>query len=248
MKKRLLLLDTLRGISVLSMIVYHGVYDWVYLYGHSVSWFLQKEAYLWQQSICWTFILLAGAVFSYGKNWVKRGLLLLGCSAILTGVTYFATPSQFIVFGVIHFYTLATFVTGISLPLLQKIKPAIGFVVSFLAFLLCKGIPRGFLGFGDVAIWALPQTFYQSKATFWLGFPHATFSSADYFPLLPWLFLFWSGLFLWKLLQPIVYKKIEKFPNIPIVTWIGQHSLWIYMLHQPILMVLVGGLNLLFSN
>ena len=57
---RLQLLDVIRGITLLSMIAYHGSWDLVYLAGVNWPWYHSKEAFLWQQSICWTFILLSG--------------------------------------------------------------------------------------------------------------------------------------------------------------------------------------------
>jgi len=38
---------------------------------------------------------------------------------------------------------------------------------------------------------------------FWLGLPDLTrFTSADYFPVMPWVFLFWCGVFLARLWRP----------------------------------------------
>ena len=37
---------------------------------------------------------------------------------------------------------------------------------------------------------ALPQALYASYTTAYLGFMPKSFFSTDYFPLLPWLFLF----------------------------------------------------------
>ena len=33
-----------------------------------------------------------------------------------------------------------------------------------------------------------------------LGFPYDSFYSTDYFPLIPWIFLFFSGYYTWKLI------------------------------------------------
>ena len=44
---------------------------------------------------------------------------------------------------------------------------------------------------------ALPQALYASYTTAYFGFMPKSFFSTDYFPLLPWLFLFWA-----KLLPP----------------------------------------------
>ena len=47
-RKRYALLDTIRGVTLLSMILYHGAWDLVYLYGVDWQWYRGKGAYLWQ--------------------------------------------------------------------------------------------------------------------------------------------------------------------------------------------------------
>lgn len=71
-KNRYALPDTLRGLTLLSMIAYHGCWDMVYILGADWPWYQSTGAYLWQQSICWTFILLSGYSFSLGRrHWCR---------------------------------------------------------------------------------------------------------------------------------------------------------------------------------
>ena len=53
-------LDSLRGLTLVSMMAYHACWDLVYLYGMPWDWYRSFWAYAWQQSICCTFILLSG--------------------------------------------------------------------------------------------------------------------------------------------------------------------------------------------
>ena len=53
-------LDSLRGLTLFSMIAYHLCWDLVYLRGLPWAWYNGFWAYIWQQSICCTFILLSG--------------------------------------------------------------------------------------------------------------------------------------------------------------------------------------------
>ena len=57
---RYALLDELRGLDLISMMLYHGMWDAVYLFGVVVPWYSAGQGRLWQQSICWVFILLSG--------------------------------------------------------------------------------------------------------------------------------------------------------------------------------------------
>lgn len=101
--RRIAAFDALRGFALVNMAVYHGVYDWVYVFGRPAAWFTQTgNAHIWQQFICWTFILLAGAVFPYGKHAVRRGAVTFGCGFLLTAVTMLVMPSEQILFGVLH--------------------------------------------------------------------------------------------------------------------------------------------------
>ncbi len=83
-KSRYELLDSIRGLVLISMILYHACWDLVYLFGKNWSWYQGTGAYLWQQSICQTFILLSGFCWSLGKKPAKRGLIVfLGASCII---------------------------------------------------------------------------------------------------------------------------------------------------------------------
>ena len=44
-------LDSLRGLTLVSMIAYHTCWDLVYLYGFDWGWYRSCQAYVWQQSI-----------------------------------------------------------------------------------------------------------------------------------------------------------------------------------------------------
>ena len=53
-------IDALRGLALLNMLVYHAMYDWVYIFGHASGWYdiWSTHCHVWQQYICWSFILL----------------------------------------------------------------------------------------------------------------------------------------------------------------------------------------------
>ena len=85
LNRRIRLFDALRGFALVNMIAYHGVYDWVSVFGRPAGWFVQTDyARGWQQAICWTFLLVAGAVFPYGRRPLQRAALVFGCGMLLT--------------------------------------------------------------------------------------------------------------------------------------------------------------------
>ena len=183
-------LDTLRGLTLLSMMAYHGCWDLVYLRGLPWSWYHGFWAYVWQQSICCTFILLSGYCWQMGRHPLRRGLMSFGG----------------------------------------------GLAGAFGLFLLVRNINDGFLGFAGVPILMLPRSWYANLFTAGLGFPGPGFVSSDYFSLLPWLLLFWTGYFLYRL-RPA--EPLLPDIRLPGFSAMGRQSLLIYLLHQPVLYALL---------
>jgi len=233
-------LDTIRGITLVSMIAYHASWDLVYLYGVDWPFYRSFGAYLWQQSICWTFILLSGYCFHLGRHRVKRGLMAFGGGVLVSLVTVFAMPDSPIICGVLTLLGTATLLTVPLERRLNRVPPTGGLAGSFLLFCLLRNVNEGFLGFEGWNLLALPEWLYRNTLTAFFGFPHAAFYSSDYFSLLPWIFLFWTGFFLYRLHRPDrggVY--------LPVVTAMGRHSLLIYLLHQPVIYGLLTALDFL---
>ena len=231
---RLAGLDTIRGITLLSMILYHTCWDLVFLFGKKVSGYTGPEEYVWQQSICWTFILLSGFCWSLGHHHLKRGLLVFGSGLLITVVTLLAMPESRVVFGVL---TLIGSCMLLLIPMekfLLKIGAEAGLAGSFLLFLLFRNVNTGYMGFGKWNIIRLPDGFYRNLLTAYLGFPQRGFFSTDYFSLLPWFFLFLTGFYLYRLvLKKDIMEKLFSW-RIPVFDVIGRHSLLIYLLHQPV--------------
>lgn len=231
-------LDTLRGVTLVSMIAYHACWDLVYLYGLDWPWYQSTGAYIWQQSICWTFILLSGFCWPLGRHPLRRGLMAFGGGLLVSAVTMVMMPEDGIFFGVLTLLGTATLLTVPLDPLLRRVPARAGLAGSFLLFLLLRDVNAGYLGFEGVRILALPGWLYRSLFTACLGFPPAGFHSTDYFSLFPWIFLFLTGYFLHRL-----RREEPASLRLPVVSAMGRHSLVVYLLHQP----LVYGVLLVFT-
>lgn len=232
------LLDTVRGLCLISMVLYHGMYDLVNVKGYSVPWYNAPPGYWWQQSICWTFILLSGLCWQLSRRPLKRGLILAGCGAAITLTTWFIMPSELIQYGVLTLLGLSALLLIPLHGLLKKAPPLAGLFCSFGLFLLLRNVPNGSLGFEGLRLCTLPDWFYRSDLFAVLGFPTASFSSSDYFPLIPWFFLFATGYSLWSLLSRWERAKNCLRPGFAPLAFLGRHSLVIYLAHQPVLMAL----------
>ena len=101
------------------------------------------------------------------------------------------------------------------------------YLLSFALFLLCYRVPEHvFLAF------RLPEALYRDDFTACFGFPPRDFFSTDYFPLLPWLFLFWCGFYLYDITRR---DSALLSVRLPLLTVMGRYSLWVYLFHQPII-------------
>lgn len=226
-------LDTLRGVTILSMTAYHACWDLVYIFGADWPWYHGIGAYLWQQSICWTFILLSGYCWSLGRHRLRRGLLAVGGGALVSLATLLVMPEDPILFGVLTFLGSAALLLIPLERVLRRVPARAGLGGSFGLFLLLRDVNRGFLGFESIRLAALPAWLYHNMGTAFLGFPPEDFFSTDYFSLFPWLFLFLTGYFLYRALEGRKRGCVWEW-SVPVVSTMGRHSLVIYLLHQPL--------------
>ena len=218
-------LDLLRGVCLISMILYHGMWNLVYMFGVSAPWYRGLPGTIWQQSICQTFLILSGFCFHFSRNHLKRGLLIFGGGVVVSLVTLILMPQNRILFGILT-CTGSCMLLMIPLSkLLRHVPPIPGAAVSFAAFWLLR------LEEGNFPSWLCRNYF-----TAWLGFPPADFWSTDYFPLIPWIFLFILGYFLYRFLHPRGWdEKLFSNGRVPVLNWLGRHALPVYLLHQPVL-------------
>ena len=234
--KRLELIDLLRGLTLVSMIAYHAAWDLVYMFGVNWPFYRSLGGYLWQQSICWSFILLSGFCMTLGANPFKRGLFVFLCGALISLVTWSFMPQNLVLFGILTFLGSAMLIGGMLLKPAGKLAPraAMSFgLLSFCLFLSTKLVNTGLL-----FTWIrLPQALYANLLTAYLGFPPPGFYSTDYFSLIPWLFLFLAGMCFGLALGKRGKKMLEHAP-LPALRFLGRHSLLFYMLHQPVLYLL----------
>lgn len=129
-------IDALRGLALLNMLVYHAMYDWVYIFGHASGWYdiWSTHCHVWQQYICWSFILLSGYSFTLSRRPLKNGLLTAACAVVLTVATAVAMPEEVIWFGVLHLLGCAALLTCLLHPALEKLPPLAGVTGSAVLF------------------------------------------------------------------------------------------------------------------
>ncbi len=117
MAQRYALIDGIRGLAIVNMILYHAIWDLVYLYGFDWQWYLGPVGTLWQQAICWTFILVSGFCLPLSSHPVQRGVEVSLAGLAVTMVTLAVMPAARIVFGVLTCIGAAMILCGLAQPL-----------------------------------------------------------------------------------------------------------------------------------
>lgn len=240
-KRRIHMLDEIRGFAIICMVIHHTFLDIGDVLGF--SWGYEVfDALCIVQPVFWAaFILISGMCSRLSRNAVKRGVIVLACGCAVTLVTAVLMPllgftGAEIYFGILHCLGVCMIVTGLFMPVLKKINYKIGAVVSLLLFLFFYDIEIGRLCFGLIT---LPESWYQYDFLAPLGLHSSSFYSADYFAVIPWIFMFFLGYFIGKLaadekLPEMMYRKHSTF-----LSFVGKNSLWVYLAHQPVLYVVL---------
>lgn len=224
---RIRILDTWRTVAIVCMLTYHFLYD-LALFG-MMTWeqFFSPGLNALQLFICCSFIFLAGASARFSRNNLRHGLVVLGAALVVELGA--AVVGQVIRFGVLMLLGCSMVIYHFAGRFLQKIPGWTLAVLSAALYFATDGV--------TAAVTVSCRWLYP------LGFLYPGFSSADYFPLLPWLFLFLMGTAFggWCLKHRDHALLSVQVPKL--LTWPGQHSLIIYVLHQPVLY----GLTLLLT-
>lgn len=235
--KRFWEIDLLRGIAVVMMIVFHFFYDLNYFNIYKLS--LYSGYFLIYVYLIGTFfILLVGISFtlSYSKTrksltkielqlkYLKRGLKIFGLGLLITIITWIYLDEGFVVFGVLH-------CIGISIILAYPF-------LHFRYYNLLLGIVIILAG---VILKNLTFDFYWLV---WLGFTPTRFYTVDHFPLLPWFGVVLIGIFIGNTLYPkhertFKSRDLSELKIIRYFCFLGQHSLIIYFINQPILLFII---------
>ena len=129
--KRYLLIDGFRGLAIISMVIFHFLYDVNEVFGINTAWYEKTNVHIWQQSICWAFIIISGFVWKLGmKSNLKRGIFLNICGMVITLATAVFTPSQTVWFGILNFMGCASLIMIPLHRLAGKISSVLGMVLS----------------------------------------------------------------------------------------------------------------------
>lgn len=220
------------------MVAFHLCYDLVYLKGVDLAWFHPPLQDIWRASISWTFLFVAGCMCCFSRDNLKRAARYGALAAAIYVVTTVASVDAPISFGIIFCMAACTLVQWLLERCGQKPYGPLAACVCAILFLLTLNVSRGTIGLGPATL-RLPSSWYGTPWLSWLGFPGPGFVSSDYYPVLPYVFMYLSGSALgwwWKDhgFPPFFDKGFAPLEAV------GRHPLIVYVLHQPLLLLLTG--------
>ncbi len=229
--KRIVWLDYLRAVGIIFVMWYHLIYDINAFYG-SCGWIYSEGMNIFRDCMVAMLVLISGVCCHFSRNNLKRGAVCFGFAMLLTLVTYIMDQRLYIRFGILHMFGISMMLYGLLSPLFRFKRKWIAAMLMLAGFLLTFLLSNEVLGLYRLPLISLPHELYQSPYLFWLGLPDISFVSADYYPLLPWTLLFFAGGFLGEYVKK--YLKCENMPDIKAFSFIGRHTMILYLVHQPI--------------
>ena len=219
MNKRIEIIDAARGLAVILMVAHHALYDAVEFLG-APPWFFANPVFSVLHPIfAGLFIFLCGVSSRFSHSNIKRGLKTAGAAVAVSIVTWFIGMP--IVFGILHLLAVCMLLYGVAGKLIERIPQRLA-AVLWITLIVLSALALQYIALDAKHLWIL-------------GWPQRWFFSADYFPLLPWIFVFllgtWAG-------EPIRNKKLPNWfydTRVRMLPSVGRHSFAVYLIHQPLL-------------
>lgn len=234
-------IDLARGIAILAMIFYHFCWD-LGEFG-----IIDREAVnsggwrLFAQIIGSSFLFISGLsfwfFFRFGRNlnsfWNRFLKLFLGSLFVSIG-TYLAYGDYFIFFGILHLFCICNLVAFAIVRFS---------VTTLIGFAIFTSIFASYVSFDTLG----------SRFFAWSGLYSGSVGTVDFYPFFPWASAYILGLAFGKLVyknrtkldedkDPIEAKSEQFFiTRIPkaVLKFLSSYSLYIYLIHQPILFGLI---------
>jgi uncharacterized membrane protein len=228
--------DVARGVANIMMIVYHSTYDLDTLGGYDIQSTTGQWA-LFADVTAGLFVFLVGVSLAISqarttltgwnlfRKYLARGLRILVYAVVLTFV-FLALGMGVVAFGILHLIGISIILAYpfLRLRFTNLVLGALIFVAG--QYILAQGLD-------SQSIWLLP-----------FGIVPEGVIMPDYRPLLPWFGVVLIGLFFGNLVygdggRPAVTEDEAPLPARPLLP-LGRNSLFIYLIHQPIIIALLA--------
>lgn len=225
-------IDALRGLCVTLMCIHHLLYDLCAFLGAPWWLFTNPVLDVVHEIVAGIFILLSGISSRFSRSNLKRGGRLFAIALAMTGVTLLIDRAALvwfgedmgtrILFGVLHLLGFCMLFYGLTAKLWDRLPGKIAVPLYIVLTAVTARAAKG--------KWVI-----RAKWLFPLGFVFPGFYSGDYFPVLPWLFVFLLGTWAGGKIREGKLPTWFYTAQFPFFSKVGRKALLIYLAHQPIL-------------
>ncbi len=230
---RFIELDILRGFAILFMIILHFFWDLDY-FGILP---LNKNFYSLNIIVPVIFFLLVGICQAVNNNkyrdqprkmhfrTIQRGLWILNLGMLFTLLTVIFLPDKPILFGVLHCIGCCMILSTVLLRF-KSTNVILG------ALMIVIGLALG--------LFYTTENPNMIELAAGIHEPDIARHTIDYFPILPWFGICLLGIALGNILYKDNKRRyplpdLSKYKPTKLFSWLGKHSLAIYLVHQPII-------------
>lgn len=224
-------IDVARGVALVAMAIYHFTWD-LEFFGYVPPAMTAVGGWkMFARCIASSFLFLVGFSLFLGhakgirwRGFWRRLAMVAGAALAISVATYFAVPSGFIFFGILHQIALAS-VLGLAFLRL----PAILTLVIAAAVIAAPHF--------------LTSPFFDDPWWWWTGLSEARPRSNDYVPVFPWFGAVLIGMAAAKI--AVATGLLAKLGALGTPRWTkplafgGRHSLAVYLIHQPVLIACI---------
>jgi len=230
--QRFIELDLLRGFAISIMIIFHFLWDLDYFGIVRLNKGMYNSNIIFQA----LFLVLVGVTLAVKSNRIKEpstemykqimrhGLWIFSLGMAITAVTLLVMPERPVLFGILH-------CIGLSIALSALFLRFKTYNIIFAAAIIAAGFIIGHYHVTHPTIFHLMVGLHQTNV--WKY-------TIDYFPLLPWFGVTLLGVGIGNILYKDNKRRfkmpdLSNYKPITMVSWLGKHSLAIYLFHQPII-------------
>lgn len=221
-------LDVARTVALAAMASYHFGYD-LEAFGHLPPGTMVTGAgAIYARAIASTFLLLVGIslYLAHGRaiRWgafLKRLAMIGGAAMLVSLATWQAEGPRFVFFGILHSIAFSSLV-GLAFLRLPAPVTILAAIAAFLA-------PR-----------YLQTGAFDQPWLIWTGLTTLSVYAVDFVPPFPWLAPVLAGIAVARLadrggLLARMRTDAAPGPGLRLLGWPGRHSLFIYLVHQPLM-------------
>ena len=222
-EKRIGFLDTWRAAALLAMIVWHFLFDLASAGLVPKNLPQSPVMELARYAIAGSFIAISGVCARLSKRPLRRGLVVFSAALLVSAATYlFGAP---VYWGILHLLGACMLLYAAVRKRWEALPGTYACGAALLVFVLTFALSI--------------RVRVGAPFLFPLGLRTAAFVSADYYPLLPWGALFFAAAAAAERLDEMPPEK--KYRSAPrALAWLSRRSLFIYLIHQPVLFALAA--------